>query len=149
MLLIILLYIVIVTPITNATNEPFNNIYPTNNSYLPVIQSVPIVGSIGQYCTSCGDRSRFECNSCSNCGYCVNYNSGSSQCVSGDQNGPYFRSDCDVYEYSNPWINYLQSMYIFPVAYPNYNSYPYPVYEQPRTLGSLRSVSYTRDNNKN
>lgn len=75
------------------------------------------------YCRSCGWKSRAACSNCTNCGYCVTAD-GRGECVSGDQNGPYFRQDCARYEYNNP-IN------TFPVtSYPSYG-YNYPGYLNP------------------
>lgn len=44
-------------------------------------------------CQQCSYLSKLQCLSCSNCGYCINRD-GTSECVSGDVNGPYFKSDC-------------------------------------------------------
>lgn len=55
-----------------------------------------------QYCGSCGYLGRVSCNNCANCGYCVT--DGVGECVPGDSQGPYFRSDCDYYEYKNPYL---------------------------------------------
>jgi hypothetical protein len=63
-----------------------------------------------KYCKSCGEKSRGSCNNCVNCGYCLTP-AGHGQCVSGDENGPYFREDCVDYEYNNPIFSYFSSWY--------------------------------------
>lgn len=69
------------------------------------------------YCRSCGWKNRLSCRNCTNCGFCITAN-GVGSCVSGDENGPYFRQDCAVYEYSKP------SLYQYP-QYPYSYNYPY------------------------
>lgn len=54
-------------------------------------------------CPNCGKRNRPQCFECSNfnsggCGWCIKSN-GEGQCVPGNQNGPYFNSDCLYWEY--------------------------------------------------
>lgn len=56
-----------------------------------------------KYCSDCGWLSRGECSDCINCGYCISP-SGRGECVPGDENGPYFRSDCIDYRYKNPYV---------------------------------------------
>ena len=51
-----------------------------------------------RYCQDCGDYSRGGCASCSNCGFAIN-ESGSGQCIPGDQKGPYFQQDAISWEY--------------------------------------------------
>ena len=63
-----------------------------------------------KYCKSCGEKSRGECNNCINCGYCLTPN-GYGQCVTGDEQGPYFREDCKDYEYNNPIFSYFRSWF--------------------------------------
>jgi hypothetical protein len=80
-------------------------------------------GYYKKYCPSCGWRSRYSCSNCTNCGYCVTA-SGAGECVPGDSNGPYFRSDCMYWEYGDPYYYYPYS-HIFPVVtirskYPQY-----------------------------
>jgi hypothetical protein len=45
-----------------------------------------------QYCNECGVLGPFDCNNCTNCGNCLTPN-GNWECVTGDENGPYFRKD--------------------------------------------------------
>lgn len=63
-----------------------------------------------KYCKSCGEKSRGGCNNCVNCGYCLTPN-GHGECVTGDENGPYFREDCVDYEYNNPIFSYISSWF--------------------------------------
>jgi len=54
-----------------------------------------------RFCTNCDNRSYSTCANCTNCGYCYTSN-GYGECVPGDENGPYFRTDCLNYEYNTP-----------------------------------------------
>ena len=71
-------------------------------------------GYYKKYCPSCGWRSRYSCNKCTNCGWCVTA-SGYGECVPGDSSGPYFREDCQHWEYGDPYHNYPYS-HVFPVV---------------------------------
>ena len=51
-----------------------------------------IVYSYPKYCSACGQLNRYRCNNCTNCGYCYTLD-GKGECVPGDGNGPFFRSD--------------------------------------------------------
>lgn len=64
-------------------------------------------GYYKKYCPSCGWRSRHSCSKCTNCGYCVT-STGYGECVPGDSYGPYFREDCQYWEYGDPYV-YLPS----------------------------------------
>jgi len=76
--------------------------------------------SLGGYCGDCGSRGRYNCSKCIDCGYCTSYD-GSSECVPGDINGPYFRKDCVNWEY-----NYLWSRnYVYPTIIPYYQNRRY------------------------
>lgn len=79
-------------------------------------------GYYKQYCPTCGWRSRNSCSKCTNCGYCITA-SGYGECVPGDNNGPYFRSDCMYWEYGDPYYYYPYSN-IYPVITVN-SAYPY------------------------
>jgi hypothetical protein len=60
-----------------------------------------------RYCNECVNLDPYECSACTNCGTCYGYN-GISQCVPGDEYGPYFRSDCiawDTNRYNMPIIS--------------------------------------------
>lgn len=63
-----------------------------------------------RYCSNCGRQSKRSCSKCKNCGFCVPYN-GRPECVPGDENGPYFRKDCMIWDYGNP-------KYYYPHLYP-------------------------------
>jgi hypothetical protein len=77
-----------------------------------------------KYCDDCGHKSRRSCSSCLNCGFCVTYD-GYGECVPGDESGPYFREDCQYWEFNNPWARYPYSS-IFPsVTPPQYLAYEY------------------------
>ena len=54
-----------------------------------------------RYCGNCGKLGRLSCNDCVDCGYCTTYD-GRSECVPGDERGPYFRDDCYSYNYNQP-----------------------------------------------
>ena len=79
-------------------------------------------GYYKKYCPSCGWRSRYSCSKCTNCGYCITP-SGYGECVPGDSSGPYFRSDCAYWEYSDPYYNYPYS-HIYPIVQAK-SIYPY------------------------
>lgn len=79
-------------------------------------------GYYKKYCPSCGWRSRYSCSKCTNCGYCITA-SGQGQCVPGDASGPYFRTDCQYYEFGDSYYFYPYS-HIFPVIKIR-STYPY------------------------
>ena|SRR5437868_1371759 len=54
---------------------------------------------IRNYCPSCAYLGRERCNNCTNCGYCIS--NGFGECVPGNSNGPFYRTDCDFYSYGN------------------------------------------------
>ena len=90
------------------------------------------------YCENCGYKSRFKCNNCVNCGYCISVH-GLGECVPGDQRGPYFREDCAVWEYQIPTL-----------YYPSYYTNPYlKYYNFPRyTWKSRRYRQRNRQRNR-
>lgn len=49
-------------------------------------------------CPNCGKRNKMQCFQCSDCGWCVT-SGGWGECVPGNENGPYFRSDCAAWQY--------------------------------------------------
>ena len=53
-----------------------------------------------KYCNECANLSYIGCSKCNNCGICYTPD-GYSECVSGDELGPYFRQDCVNYEYNS------------------------------------------------
>ncbi len=59
-------------------------------------------GYYKRYCPSVGWRSRYSCAKCVNAGYCITPN-GTGECVPGDSSGPYFRRDCQYWEYGDPY----------------------------------------------
>lgn len=71
-----------------------------------------------RYCRECSYKNRLSCSNCVNCGYCITPN-GYGECVSGDENGPYFRSDCISYSYDDSY-GYLDNY-----PYSTFGSYPY------------------------
>lgn len=80
-----------------------------------------------RYCSKCGYKSRRKCADCTNCGYCLPYR-GPGECVPGDNNGPYFRQDCMVWEYNSPYNDYAHIFprLDYPYRYWRYgNRYPY------------------------
>jgi hypothetical protein len=66
-----------------------------------------------RYCPSCGWRSRYSCSNCTNCGYCITA-SGFGECVPGDSSGPYFRDDCFLWQYGDPY--YYNTSSVYPVV---------------------------------
>lgn len=79
-------------------------------------------GYYKKYCGSCGWRSRKSCSNCTNCGYCITP-SGYGECVPGDSSGPYFREDCQYWEYGDPYDFYPYS-HVYPTV-KTYNNYPF------------------------
>jgi hypothetical protein len=79
-------------------------------------------GYYKKYCSSCGKRSRHNCSKCTNCGVCITPN-GNAECVPGNSSGPYFREDCQYWEYGDPHDSYPYS-HIFPTIQTR-NTYPY------------------------
>lgn len=100
------------------------------------------------YCKSCGWKNRQSCSDCVNCGYCITAN-GAGSCVSGDQNGPYFRKDCAYYQYNNPYKNnYAWPSYLYPTY--SYPSYPYPSYPYYNNYNNMQdAISDYMDENYN
>lgn len=67
---------------------------------------------VPRYCGQCGDQSYAGCRSCADCGYCVHQ--GIGECVPGDERGPYFREDCEYWEYLPPRYYHTPRHHIFP-----------------------------------
>lgn len=77
-----------------------------------------------RYCQKCGWKNRWGCSKCNNCGYCVNRN-GVGECVPGDAQGPYFRSDCLYWDYGDPYFSQnVGSVFDYRNIYPNIRYYP-------------------------
>jgi hypothetical protein len=62
-----------------------------------------------KYCSNCFYKSRWGCNDCQNCGFCITP-SGQGLCVLGDKSGPYY-GKCKVWEHDDPsnyfnWSNW-------------------------------------------
>lgn len=53
----------------------------------------------GQRSTDCYDLNQRDCMKYNNCGLCKKYNRIS--CIPGDMHGPYFKSGCDKWQYTN------------------------------------------------
>ena len=81
-------------------------------------------GYYKKYCPSCGWRSRYSCSNCTNCGYCITAD-GRGECVPGDKYGPYFRDDCQFYEYGKP-SEYSPYSMAYPVVQVR-TRYPYDI----------------------
>ena len=102
-LIIILIIIIIIFLFLKNKNENFL-IYPVEKPY--------------KYCKYCGDKDRYNCGSCVNCGYCVTEN-GYGICTSGDEKGPYFRNDCLIWRYREPGVALINDYsYNYPYRYP-------------------------------
>lgn len=69
-------------------------------------------GYYKKYCGSSGWRSRSSCSKCTNAGWCISPG-GYGECVPGDSKGPYFRDDCQYWEYGDPYYYYPYS-HVFP-----------------------------------
>jgi len=78
------------------------------------------------YC-QCQSKGRHECGNCANCGYCMD-RMGNGQCVPGDENGPWFRTDCVSWEYTYPWSG----------TYPYYEFPPYPYWYNTKEVPTAR-----------
>lgn len=61
-------------------------------------------------CANCGYFDELECGSCPTCGFCIAPD-GSGECVPGDINGPYFRSDCMIWKHPHQFKRYLPRFY--------------------------------------
>lgn len=70
----------------------------------------------GRYCSECANLDPYECNGCINCGLCYGYN-GISECVPGDEFGPYFREDCATYRYKSPVYYHPMPIVVDPYDY--------------------------------
>lgn len=104
----------------------------------------------GRYCNNCGELGQGGCNECFDCGYCYNEN-GVGECVSGDENGPYFRDDCYNYEYRVPfYYNRLYPTY-YDRLYSTYYDRLYPTYYDrlyPTYYNRLYPIHYGYDYNR-
>lgn len=90
-----------------------------------------------RYCGGCGRRSRLGCSKCTNCGFCVT-SDGRGSCVSGDAHGPYFREDCAIWEYGEPYQMAQHRIRPFhPIR--RHNIYPYFNWSLRRPYNWLRS----------
>jgi hypothetical protein len=61
-------------------------------------------------CLNCSYLDERECGSCSNCGFCISPD-GSGECVPGDVNGPYFKSDCMIWKHPQQFRYYTPRFY--------------------------------------
>src|SRR5579872_1094136 len=69
-------------------------------------------------CDADCNYNRYDCNNCTNCGYCVD-EYGVGECVRGDANGATYRRGCSSFEYQNN----VYPSYLYWWDYPFY--YPY------------------------
>lgn len=98
----LLLAMVLCVIIISATdrvrcNEKFGNIYNYNRDvYYRYNFRYP--NKYYTFCKNCENRSPYNCKNCVNCGLCYSYN-GDVTCVPGDRSGPYFREQCQYWEY--------------------------------------------------
>ena len=72
-------------------------------------------------CNDCSYKSKLECLSCDNCGYCIDeYDN--ERCVSGDNNGPYFDK---CYSWNNSENMIIEQPFTSHYTYsePNYRRY--------------------------
>src|SRR5580658_3244514 len=61
----------------------------------------------GTLCYSCTGKTFNECNSCFNCGFCVDA-MGNSKCVPGDYKGPYNYEKCAEWYNGDPYSHMMQ-----------------------------------------
>lgn len=108
---VIALMIVIFFAYFNINNETSGNTGKEESENFLIRNVYP------RYCSQCGGLGYHNCGSCQNCGYCISP-SGTSQCVDGDINGPYFRKDCSSWYYNN--ILPVTHMYPYRRRYPSY-----------------------------
>ena len=88
-------------------------------------------GYYKKYCGSCNWKSKRSCGKCLNCGICTTAN-GYSECVPGDAQGPYFRSDCAFWEYGDP-ETYYPGANVYPIVQMR-NMKPYTRWNLNRSL---------------
>lgn len=112
-LLVILIFIIISLFASSQcksytkTNEGFDNSF----------------GYYKTYCADCGTRTRSACSKCTNCGFCLT-SSGIGSCSPGNDSGPSYRTDCQYWEYGDPYF-YYQNSNVYPIVkirntYPHY-----------------------------
>lgn len=81
-------------------------------------------------CGNCESLDQLNCGKCVNCGYCVK-SDGTAKCVSGDDNGPYYETDCESYYPNSNGVLQPESPTIVNYTYYNPNTYwwlPYGPY---------------------
>lgn len=79
----------------------------------------PFQSLVREYCGDCGKRGRYLCSKCVDCGYCIT-NDGRGECVPGDIKGPYFRDDCYIWEFIQPWLSKYSVKYNKLLSYDPY-----------------------------
>jgi hypothetical protein len=99
--IIIIIIVLLVLLYLNSNNDIAENFWSYNSYYK-------------NYCPSCNWRNRRTCSKCLNCGFCLTAE-GTGECVPGDSNGPYFRSDCVGWEYGDSY-QYYPYANIYPVV---------------------------------
>lgn len=70
----------------------------------------------GKLCYTCNGKTINQCQSCFNCGFCVD-RWGNSQCLAGTVNGPYNNEDCALWYYGDPWSRMLQNNKSYKCSY--------------------------------
>jgi hypothetical protein len=115
-IIILILFIIIIIYILSNNTESFGN---TNNYFK-------------QYCPSCQWRTAYSCGQCTNCGQCVNSTTGISECVPGNSSGPYYRNDCDYWQYGAPY-DYYPNSDVYPIIKTRAN-YPHDYFNYPDNL---------------
>lgn len=93
---IIILIVVIVVMVVIVTGGD-----ETEHLTFPYYNLGEYVGG-AKYCKGC-KMSLNKCYTCTNCGICVK-ESGERECVPGDERGPLYRKDCQMW---NPYQNYI------------------------------------------
>jgi hypothetical protein len=119
--------------IENYSNELYNNIKLSNeNNAWDQLQEGPIS-------PNCYNLSYKKCLDCSNCGICL-INGQPPQCVPGDEQGPFFKSNCDKWLYSNFYDRRIFNEKITSITDP-WNKF-YPDYEAwyPMHLGRAQLI---------
>jgi hypothetical protein len=93
----------------------------TNNKESFFVYSAP------KRCDTCNYKSKLDCTTCINCGYC--YSEGKEpQCVFGNSDGPSFNNDCIKWQYGDNIISKSTDPYYYPISYYNYKTSSYRHY---------------------
>lgn len=113
-------------PIEAYSNDLFDNIKSGKENDFWVQTDA------GMKAKDCYGLPRNECLRYSNCGICMK--NGRSECMPGDEQGPFFKEDCQGWAYSNVYDRYIFGERVTTVT-PPWSMF-YPDYEQ-RTISPV------------